>query len=315
MLQYSFYKDVEARLPHVLYGDTDSLFINLPTVKINENDLESAYKIISKVAKEINDELADHMNNNVLPLLGIDPQYNRTVFKTEIIVDKIFFTGKKKNYAYRLISKEWNEVKHKPVEYTGLTTKSDMIGKTKEIIHGLIEKIMFNSEYTPEQRSQAAVNYIIQFKDQVINDAKELNIMEIGQRKKWSTKTTSDTFQITGMRLYNTIMEGDPVFKPMMGGIIIPIIITDPINFSKKMNDVKYKNPLYLNDTPVNKINYLCFPYSFDKEIVKERMKYYHIEINAAKIWENICNSQVEDITGLFKQYSNPINQLIGQIK
>lgn len=316
MIPHSFFKDVEKKLQYILYGDTDSQFLFIPQVKVDENNLEPAIKAANEIAEDINFEIEKHMNDNVLPKLGIDPQYNRTAFKTEIIANSIFFLGIKKNYAYKLLVKEGNIIPKKPIEYAGLISKSDLTTYTKVIIQGLIEDIMFDTSITPKEKLDKATRFIISFKEKIIEDVNNFNFKEIGQPKKWSikTKNNEDTWQIYGMRLYNTIME-DPLFKPMGGGVALPITITNHTGFLQKIEPIKHNNEFYLRDSPLSKLNYIVFPYSFDIESVKERMKEFYIKINIDALWDKICGTNVKDIMNLISQYGRAIYQYIGSIR
>lgn len=317
MIPYTFFKDVEKRLNHILYSDTDSLFLHIP-IKFNYENPKDSIEKVNKIAEDINNRILDHLNSYVLPKLGIDPKYNETFFKTEIIADSIFFLGVKKNYAYRLLVKEGNIIDKKPVKYTGLTSKSDMTKYTKNIINYSIENVMFDISLSPKEKKEKATKIIIDFRNKIYEDIKELNVSNIGQPKKWSTKTKNneDTWQISAMRLYNTIMQDD-VFKPMTGGVLVPIIITNPTDFVKKIADIRYLKDTYLQDTPLNKITFLAFPhFQFDKDKVKERMEFFNIKIDNDKIWEKICNTTIKDIMSLFDQYCNPLLQSkISEIK
>ena len=309
MIPYTFFKDVEKRLKYILYSDTDSLFIHIP-IKFNYDNPNESIETVGNIAEKINNRIIDHLNSYVLPKLGIDPKYNETFFKTEIIADSIFFLGVKKNYAYKLLVKEGNIIKHKPVEYTGLTSKSDITKYTKEIINYVVENIMFDIELTDKQKKDKAIKYIKSYYDKILADIKELKIDSIGQPKKWSVKLKDDkdTWQIVGMRLYNTLFQ-EEVFKPMSGGILIPIIIENPNLFLNKIQHLKDNKDCFLKNTPINNIVWFAFPYSFDKDKIQALFDEYTIKINVDKIWEKIYNQTLQDIIDLFNQYCNPYLQ------
>lgn len=315
MLPYTFFNDVEKRLKYILYGDTDSTFIYVERVKVNLENLLETIDIANKISHAINDGITEHLNTNVLPKLGIDPQYNKTTFKTELVSNAIFFLGIKKNYAYRMLAKEGNIIDSQPIKYVGLISKSDMTKYTQTILKGLVEEIMFDIKSMPEDKKQKAVNYIIGFRNKIHEDVINLRFDEIGQPKKWSikTKNNEDTWQVYGMRLYNTIMN-EPVFKPMSGGLAVAINITNPTDFLQKVESVRHTNEMYLNDSPISKLNYIVFPYTFNVEEVKTALKHFNIEVNEEDLWSKICGTNIQDIMSLFNQYSNPINQLIGKI-
>ena len=315
MLPYSFFNDVEKPLKYILYGDTDSDFVWLPNITIDTNDLRPTIDLANTIGKDINRLIEEHMKTNVLPKMGINPIHNRTKFKTEIIADCIFFIGIKKNYAYRLLVKEVNIIEHKPIKYTGLTTKSDMTKYTKQIINELIEQIMFNKEIPLKDKMNKATLFVMKFKQIIKKDISELNLEQIGQPKKWSlkTKNNTDTWQVFAMKLYNTIMDTE-FFKPLSGGIAVPIIIKDINLFLQKIYPYRFKSDLYIQDASLNKLKHIVLPYSFDKETVRERLNEYTIEINEDDVWGKICGQTIQDIMQLFNKYSNPLNQYISNI-
>lgn len=312
MIPYTFFNDVEKRLKYVLYGDTDSIFVYVSKYKVDLNNLSGAIEMAKMISEEINRRVEEHLNSYVLPKLGINPKHNKTTFKTEIIANSIFFLGIKKNYAYRLIVKENVFIEKMPVKYAGLISKSDLTKYTRTMIQGMIENIMFGIKASPEEKRVAAVNYIVGFKNKVHDDIINLNISQVGQPKKWGTnsKKDDDTWQIYGMRLFNTVMN-EAIFKPMGGGIAVPIIITNVTEFLERIAPFRFNNELFLNDAPITKLNYIVFPYVFSVETVKQKLEYFKIRIDEDTLWSKICGRNVQDIIELFNQYSNPINRLI----
>ena len=115
------------------------------------------------------------------------------------------------------------------------------------------------------------------------------------------------------MKLYNTIMDTE-FFKPLSGGIAVPIIIKDINLFLQKIVPYRFKSDLYIQDASLNKLKHIVLPYSFDKETVRERLNEYTIEINEDDVWGKICGQTIQDIMQLFNKYSNPLNQYISNI-
>ena len=64
----TFWKDMESPgfFNYIIYGDTDSLYINLPNVKYDTT--EEAVKIADKVSKEINEMIAEYTNSEILSI-------------------------------------------------------------------------------------------------------------------------------------------------------------------------------------------------------------------------------------------------------
>lgn len=317
MPPYTFFNDVEKRLNYVLYGDTDSDFVWIPKVKVDYNNLIPIMNIANKVGKDVNARIEDHIKGNVLPKLGIDPEWNRTTFKTEIIADSILFVGTKKNYAYRLLVKEGIIIDDKPVEYTGLIAKSDMTQYTKKTITTLIEKLAFDKNIKLMDKHKYISSVQKDIANSVLNDVKELNVLHIGQPKKWSsnTKNNKDTWQNVGMRLYNTIME-DMIFKPMTSGILLPIQITDIPTFESKIKPLKNTNEYYLTEyNSTSDCNYIAFPYTFDPEKVKNKLAEYCIQINVEALLIKINGQNVTEIISLLNQYGNAISAQMRSFK
>lgn len=305
-ISYTFMDDVEKKLKYVKYCDTDSLFIHFGNYKVK--DLQETKNFANKEAEIINEKNIERVTKYILPKLGIDPKYNETFFKTEIIANSIYFSGNKKSYAYRLLAKENKDILSKPIKYTGLIAKSDIPQYTKDIIKSLIEDIMFDLELTDQQKKIKADQLIQKFKNQISEHVNNLDLKLIGSPKKWSTKTKNnqDVWQITAMRLWNTITQTE-TFKPMVGGILLPIIIDNVNNFLQKIQPLRHLKNTFLLDTLLNNITYLAFPYNLDVEKTKQLMKEFSIKINEVKIWEKLYNVMIQNIMILFNDYSNPI--------
>src|SRR5574343_20904 len=128
-------KPIETSLDHVIYSDTDSLFLNIgkfieDNVGPKWNDLSKEVKInyVLKISKAI----SDYVNDNIFQRYQIE-RYNsqvldfRVVFKQEIIAQTALFINAKKRYGYWLVNKEG--VPKDSIEVTGLDIISSVSPK------------------------------------------------------------------------------------------------------------------------------------------------------------------------------------------
>lgn len=284
----------------ILVHNTDSLYINVPTIK--PKTAEEAVDTAEKIAKGINDTITNYMENNLLPRMGIDKQYNKTEFKTELVADGLILLDAKKSYAYRLLAREGKIMPKPIIEYTGIAVKSDISQWSKDFIHTIIEDIVLN----PNIQNTDIMNHLNKiahkFRAKMQTCIDEYDFEYIGVPKKWgSNYKKGDPWQIIAMKLYNTIVN-ERVLVPMSGSIIIPIQLKNPYDFEMKIASIKNNDPLYIENIPISKLSQLAIPYNCNKEKLKKAMIYYGIEIDINDVWDKIYNKQAQSIIELQKQ-------------
>jgi len=124
-------RDVIAGMGYlVLYGDTDSCFVQLP-----ESDMETT----NRIAREIEDELNISFGSFAREVLGAENHYFSIKF--EKVYRRFFQAGKKKRYAGHLIWKEGSDVDQ--IEIVGFEMRrSDSPQITKIVQRTVIEMIL-----------------------------------------------------------------------------------------------------------------------------------------------------------------------------
>lgn len=295
----NFWDDVEdaTKLKYVVYGDTDSLYTNIPSIKYK--DSKDATEQATKIAVEINDIILKLLNEFLLPKMGVDKKYNKTYFKIESVISQMMFLDIKKNYAYKELSKKGRIYDQPKIEYTGIpVVRSDYSKFAQEFIRRLIEDIaLTESDNKLELLNDLAKNMY----ERVIRDSEDLEFHFIGTPGRWKEGSyKKETFTLIGMRLYNTIYE-EEIFRPGLNGLSIPIDITNISDFLEKINNTKNKSKLFLNNVSTSNITYLVVPTNYNKEDLKEKIEYYNLKIDFQSIWEKNFSKIARDIVELIK--------------
>lgn len=291
----NFWSEVEKPLQFVLYSDTDSLYINVPSIV--PIDTEDAIKHADKLSTEINNVIQGFMNSVLLPKQGVTPDFNKTYFKTELTADAIMFLDTKKNYAYRQTSKKGFETEPK-VKYTGISVvKSDTAKFTADIIREIVENIAMKSDLkNPIGELQIVAK---KFSDLMHTHAKEFKFQFIGKPCKWGSGTyVRDTNTITAMKLYNTITETE-TFKPMTSGFSFPINLKNYAHFTKLAK--RDLNPFTIGKTPLMNLTYLAVPYNYEPQKIRTAMEQFGITIDTTQMWEILYNKVARRIVDTIK--------------
>ncbi|MDV0444415.1 DNA-directed DNA polymerase [Methanorbis rubei] len=135
---------ITARGYEVIYGDTDSCFVQLPNIS-----LEETMAIAESLEKELNASYTDFARDT------LGAEQNFFSIKFEKIYRRFFQGGAKKRYAGHLIWKEGQEVNK--IDITGFEMKrSDSAPITREVQERVLEMILKGNgkeevkEYLPE---------------------------------------------------------------------------------------------------------------------------------------------------------------------
>jgi len=278
-LPVTFWKDIEGPLNHILYGDTDSLFIKIPK---KFNSIEESITESEIIASEINSLITNYFNSILLPKMGVDIKYNETFFKTELTANSMMLLDTKKMYAYNLTSKEHKIFNPPKAEYTGLPIKkSDTVPFLKDFLKELIIDIVFNED----TKKQRLLELLVGKYHNILNSKLEnYDFTYISAPAKWTDQDyKSEIAPIIGMRLYNMLVDKD-VFRPGSFGIHFPIEL-------KKKNMIelhpnKNKSKYYLGNTPISRVNFITIPYNYSKSEIKQLLEDYEISITNAIFWE-----------------------------
>ena len=140
-------EDIENR-PYVLYGDTDSVFLNLGRVVDSlygnislDEKIDKAWTLIDKISDYINKYLIkDIMIRKNIDYTDKDQAYNYE-FKKELVMSKIMLGTAKKHYATHVIidgGKRVDEIEVKGM----LSKKSDTARFSRDLINKIIDFIL-----------------------------------------------------------------------------------------------------------------------------------------------------------------------------
>ncbi len=278
----------------IIVHNTDSLYVNIPQLKPKSS--EEAVEMANDISYKINSTLKHIMDTQILPSMGIDPQYNYTEFKTELVCDAIIFLASKKSYAYRKLAQEGKIMNPPEISYTGISVKSDISKWSRDFIRGIIENIALNPEIEQTQGYSLMNQYAISMKDKLVEAIESLEVNYIGIPKKWGSGFKGeDPWQVIGMRLYNTITNSKTL-TPMSPAFLLPIQIKNPTDFETKISGLRHLNDYTIGDIPIAKLNYIGFPYNCDVEMTKNCLKQYGIVIDFQDVWDKIYNKQASEI-------------------
>jgi len=299
MIPYSFWKDVEKPMKYVQYGDTDSLYIALDT-KPNSTTDELVAEA-DKISNAINDQIIYFIESCFLPKLGVDISHNKTFFKTELVADAIMFLDIKKNYAFRELANN-GKIHPKPsVEYVGIPVVRNNIAKfTKDFIKAIVESIALNKEITSGEMKKQLQVVAKEFWEKLQKDCTEFNFNDIGIPCKWGSNYTKEPFQVIAMRTYNTI-SGEDAFTPSMGGINVPIKISNQSTFMNAIAKLKNRNEFCLGSISVQNVNYIALPYNRDQQKTKELMNKFGLTVDVTEYWGILYNTVAKRIVDTIK--------------
>jgi hypothetical protein len=286
-------------MKYVVYGDTDSSYINIPQIKpINNQDaLEKA----TEISIEINKNVKLYLDKILLPKMGIDPIYNHITFKTELVAIAMLLLDIKKNYAYKMVVDEGKILSIPKIKYTNLSvTKSDIPKFTKDFITRLVEDILFHPEFEYATFKNKISALTIEMHDKLKTKLNNYDYFEISVPKKWGLNQKADTFQIRAMKLYNTLVN-KKIFKPMAAGLILPLTVSNYSDLEMKLSSVRNNNELYINDVPIIKIEKIAIPYNYEKETLIEIFKYYKINIDFEECWNLLLNKTLRRLIAVSK--------------
>ena len=284
MLPKDFYDKVEEPgiLKHILYSDTDSLFIVVPDQNSNQKTTEEKMEIANKVSEDINSAIITYLNNYLLPKSNISSNKNMTFFKSEMLFDSIMFLDVKKNYAYKILAKKGKIFKTPKVNYTGIqVVKSDAARITQNILKDMIEEVILNPEIAAKNRLTKISEIIDNYYKTFIDCCDNLDLAEISFPGKWQKKSMF----IEGMKLYNFIMRKE-IFSPGSAGNFIYCI---------------FRNSKLFTNVDMSKVNGIVVPYIYDKDLLREKMKQFMIEIDRETQWSKLFTTTCDRIINLVK--------------
>jgi len=298
-IPYDFFQQVERKLKYVLYGDTDSIYINIPQIK--PKDSSEAFEKAKEISTDINKYIKSYMDSILLPKMGIDKVYNYTEFKTELVADAMLLLDIKKNYAYRMLVDEGKILQTPVVKYTNLSVKKSDVPKfTKEFITRIVEDILFNSELDKTSFRTKIMELTIEMRNRLKHLLDTFEYSDISIPKKWGLDYKAAPFQIQSMKLYNTLLNKN-IFKPMSAGLILPLKILNYNDLESKLSTIRNNSDFFIKDIPIIKITKIAIPYNYEKSVIEQIFKFYNINIDIDECWNIIFNKILQRIIEVSK--------------
>lgn len=286
---------------YVIYGDTDSMYINIPEIK--PKTTEEAITAANTISKEINDIITDFTNEIILKKLNVDKKYNHTDYKTELVASSILLMDIKKNYAYKIIAEKGKVFKNPKIEYKGIpVVRVDYSKFTQDLIRTLIDDIVLS----PDDENANTIDKLrklLQEKQLLLKKCiSELNIEYIGSPGKWSLSNEYklEPYHLTAMRLYNSITETE-TFKEGTSGYSLPVVLEVQSKINMKINSIG-KNSYYLDpNTPISKLTYLTLPYHVNKNKLLKLMSDFDISLDFEVLWDKLFSKSAQRICEIIK--------------
>jgi DNA polymerase elongation subunit (family B) len=299
IVPYDVFDAVNRPMKFITYGDTDSMYINIPSLK--PKSTEEAIENANQISSEINSIIIEYNKKYLMPKLGVSENQCYTNFDTEIVCDRFLLLDVKKRYAYREIANKGKVLSKPKIKYTGIpVVRTDYAELTKQFIRRIVEETSMNQ--IEKSKIITKLNDIAKdIMSQIQNCIANFEFKPIAIPCKWSTGYKTEPHQVIAMRLYNTIAD-ENIFTPISSAQYVPITITNPGQFDMTINSLKNKHENYLNDVPISKINHLAIPYGYDKEKIKAIMKKLNITVDVDKVWSIIYNTDCQRIISAIKQ-------------
>ena len=187
----------------------------------------------------------------------------------------------KKNYAYKLLVKKGKVFTKPKIDYTGIQiVKSDAAKFTQDLLRTMIEDVILGEVSAPSYL-KTIITIVDEYHKKFNKLCDEFEFSDIGFPGKWQKKT----FIINGMQIYNFITN-KKVFS---------------FGSSGKFIYCSFKNPNLFTNIDMSKINGICIPYVYDKELIKNIFKKYQIEIDRPTQWAKLFTTTCERIINLVK--------------
>jgi len=286
-LPKNFYKQVEeiGYLNHVLYSDTDSIYICVP---MNIKDLTASQKLelANKVGPDINNKIQQYLADTYFKRANITQQYNMTHFKTELVMDSIMFIPNvKKQYAFMMIVKDGSVLDEPKPDYKGIqVVRIDATKLGQNLLKNMIEKIILNSSIKQEDKKDYISRAVHEAHETLITKCKEFNFDDITISAKWG----KDQSIINSMKIYNYISNTN-TFLPASSGKFIYCNFGDIAKFKKIGLEEKH-------------IKAVSIPYSYNPETVEAFFKQYSITIDIPAQWDRVYTTTCQRIVDLVKK-------------
>lgn len=287
MLPKNYYDDVEkpGMLKHILYGDTDSIYIAIPAQNSEKMTVQEKLKVTDKVAEDINSAIIKYLNEYFLPKSNVSAEQNTTYFKSEMLMSSIAFLDVKKNYAYKIEAKKGKILDTPEVEYTGIqVVRSNAAKLTQDLLRELIENVVLNEKLESKARLSKVTEIVNNFFNMFNEAIDNLDLVDISIPGKWAK---ADLI-INGMSLYNFIMKREIFSLGSAGNFIY-------CNF-------RNKKLFQHSGLDMDKVKGIVIPRVYDKLSLDKKLNEYQIQIDKNTQWDTLYSTTVNRVVELVKK-------------
>jgi hypothetical protein len=270
----------------ILVHNTDSLFLTIPNKEQIEKDKK--WDIISEHTRNINNLIIEK-TNEIMTMQNLDSKYNKTNFKSEMLMSDICFLGKK-TYCYKLENQEGVIVNPPKIKYKGIPViKSDSSKFSQDLLKEMFENVVLNSDIKFNNKYEALLDLIKKFRNKFEEDINKYDFNYISIPTKWGKKENI----INGMTIYNYIMN-EEIFTPGSSGkyLYVNFFNHSKIKIEKKIDFLKH--------------DILVVPFKYDINKLKDIMNQFNIQLNIEKQFDTIFVRAAEKLLDLTKSL-NPI--------
>jgi len=266
------------------YSDTDSAYILFALGFSKFEDDHKTVDYSQEMAKKINENYLDVLNNKVGPYIGINPKFNLMNFKSEIVAYRGFFNAKK-YYALAKIWEEGNFYEKPNLKKTGgQILKADSTKLIYDLLNEIYQYLVLRFDITDENEL-----YRIIFKELkekysglILESFKNFTIKNIGIPKKWGLRDfKSIPGHVVGSMFYNTFFEN--TLRP--GDSILA--------FQVKLNNLKLIDEKFQEKMKANEIN----EWTLSKDMINSKLNMFAVP-------SGISPEKLKEIKQLFLEYN-----------
>jgi len=234
-IDFDFIKTVESPLDYIIYGDTDSIFVDL-TNYLKDKKIEPV--VSDEVNKEIQ-VIQSYLNDNIMKSIcvrhNLPLEYSMLQLKNEFLFSKYYALNVKKKYATKVVSQEGRKLDF--IDIKGLEIKrSDFSKTTQKMLQNILNMIM-----SDDFSILKVNNYVEETKIEVSNMIKlgDVNVAKTVSFSKPLNEYKTITQHIKGMLMWNEIVNED--FRYGSRGYLFPLLAFDeskaPDHIKKNFNE------------------------------------------------------------------------------
>jgi DNA polymerase I/DNA polymerase-2 len=254
VIDNQFIQRVEDPLDYVIYGDTDSIFVDLTQYFKKLKVIPEAGLIVDEEVQKIQSFLNDTLMGDMCTIHRLPPDISMLQLKNEFLFSKYYSLSVKKKYATRVVAQEGRKLNF--VDIKGLEiNRSDFSKTTKEVLQTVLDEIM-GDDFSLTR----IMAYIEESKARVATMASEglFTIAKTVAFSKPLKEYKTITQNIKGMLMWNAIVNED--FFHGDRGYLFPLLGIDLDKAPQHIVD-NYNNN-FANNFKLTDLNVIVVPES-----------------------------------------------------